>query len=72
MAIGAGHLVFDEIVRLEHFPDVVKTSSDANQQSICSDAFGCGLGKGRHRDAMVVSPRSSLSELSQQRVAHIP
>ena len=71
MPIDAADLVFDEIVRLEHFANVVKIRPDADQQCMRSDSLSGALGDRADRDRMVVRSWSAADEFLQERVGDI-
>ena len=71
MPIRTRQLILNEVVRFEHFPNVVETGSHAYQQSMCTDGFGCRFRECCDGNTVVVGAGCTLRQLSEKRVAHV-
>ncbi len=56
MLVDTENLVFDEILRLEHFPQVVIVGGDAHQQRIGPCRFGRGFRESPDHETVMVRP----------------
>ena len=67
VAVVAG-LILDEVLRLEHFADVVEVAADAHEQLVGPDRFRGRFRQRGHRDAVRVRAGGSANQFLQQRM----
>ena len=67
VAVLAG-LIFDEVLRFEHFADVVEVTADADEERVGADGLGRRFGQCRHGDAVRIGSRGPFDQFLQERM----